>query len=434
MDIVYLIVLSVVLFLGAQFIEQKTNIAKPIIYLVVGILFGVGGLSLLNPSFYILTNPSIFPHGSTYSTMVLYLMFMGAGFSFQLKKKSKEKKKDESLKMGIVPVFIEALLMTGIFYGLTKIIALPVEVSLAETIIIVSLLAMASPATIIPITLGHIEQGRVGKDNFCEQLIVASLLNNNVVLPALLIVIILGFGPQLGFHSDPIMTLLIAVLVLVGFVCFGLLLGFVETKVFAKIPESFKTKYFDAYAMGYYLVFLILILILGNIPVVAGMINFAGAFFAMAVGAAINNFAPVNEKQKIRATLTNYFGMIGMPVIFMTVGAHIDLRIFTNPSVVLFLFIVLACSITIQMVVILLNSKGHTKNDIKYHMAAFLPKGVGLVNISLLIVSITNGGGSATQLSFTLAGMAILVTIPIGVTLMQLKGKEWLETSDKKSQ
>lgn len=434
MDMIYLVVISVILFWIAQFIEQKTNVAKPIVYLILGILFGVGGLALWNPSFYIFANPALFPSSSNYSTLVLYLMFMGAGFSLQVKKKGENKKKDDSLKMGVVPVIFEATFMAGIFYGMTKIIQLPVQVSFAEILIIVILLAMASPATIIPITLDHISQGRVGKDNFSENLIVASLLNNNVMMPAVIVVLILGFGGKLGFNTNPMVTLLIATIVLVVFILFGILLGYVETKVLSKLPESFKEKNIDLYSMLYFIVFLIIVLLMQTVPLLAAMINFTGAFCAMFIGASLNYFALPQEKGKIRASLTKYFGIVGMPIIFSTVGAHIDLRIFTNASVLLFLFVILACSIGLQMIGIWLVSKGHSKNDMKYNMVAFLPKGVGLVNMTLLFLSITNGGGSAAQLAFTLAGMAIIVTIPIGVTLMQVKGKEWLETSDEQSQ
>ncbi len=433
-DTIMLIVLSAILFIPAQYLSKRFKIAPPIFYLIIGVLFGVGGLSLFNNSFYILGNNNYFPNANTYNSFALYLMFMGAGFSISLKKnKEKKEKKGTVSKLSTIPVYFESfslfIILNIIFYLFPSI---SLGLTIYEIALICSLLSMASPANVVPLTSVHIQNGLIGRNNIANDMVLVSVLDNSTPLPYILPIIIIVLGSALNLNLNPILLVIIALVVLIIFLIVGTCIGFINGKLFLPLATKYKNdgKKLILIALCMYLFLLLCIILLSQINAIRSVMGLFGIFLAMLTGAGINTLASKSISQKIRLQLNKLFAIFGSPIVFITVGAQINLTIFKNIKLIFIVFTIMFLSILLKSLAtkyVLKKDGSYLNGDINYAISCFIPKGITLVNFSVILTPmLANTNSNLIPTMILIAGLTILVTIPLGVTLMSNKGKEWL--------
>lgn len=433
-DTIMLVIISAIMFIPAQFLSRKFKIAPPIFYLIIGVLFGVGGLAHLSNSFYILGNVNYFPHSSSYNTFALYLMFMGAGFSISLKKnKGKKKQKGSVSKLSTVPVYFEAItlfvFLNVLFYAVPSI---NMGLNIYEIALICAIISMASPANVIPITSSHIQEGRTGRNNIANDMILASVLDNSTPMPYLLPIMIVVLGSALNISLNPVLLVILALMAMGVFLIIGAVAGFVAGKLFLPLAEKYENnnKKLIFVALAMYVVLVICIATLSQINAVKSMMGLFGIFVAMISGAGINTLANQQTAQKIRLQLNKLFAIFGTPIVFISVGSQINLTVFKDFKLIMLILCIIAFSVILKSLAtkyVLKKDDGYLQGDINYAISCFIPKGITLVNFSVVLKPmLSNTNSNLIPTMILIASITILITIPLGVTLMSTKGKAWL--------
>lgn len=426
LSVIIILLISVATYYVGQFILKKTNISPPIIYLVIGIILGG---NILN--FFTLEKlPSI----SIYSNVALWLMFIGSGFNSDDKKGKKEgeKKSNGVLKLATIPVYFEILLITGVaYYAINNLSFLGYSLSFFEVLAITSLFAMASPANIIPITTEHITAGRLGRNNTAKNIILSSVMDNFTPMPIMLIALILALSPTLGFNVNPIIILLGTIVLIIISIAFSKLTGI----IYVKLLDPYGKKVADGkgsitvYTILFFGLFTIVLLGLMQVPGLSALLGMVAIVMAVTTGGTFKAKEKNGLAEKMRLKLVKGFSILGMPIIFISVGSNINLDVLSNISVLLFFVVFVVVSIILKSIgtKLAMTDSGYSSNDRKYAMVAFVPKGITLVNFSIIVATMLGGKESdLTDIMVTLAAISIIITIPLGVTLMSGKGKKWL--------
>lgn len=342
------------------------------------------------------------------------------------------------LKLSTIPIYLEIICLSLLMIGLSYVFSgFKFQISIIEIIMIVSIFAMSSPTNIIPISMEHIKQGRLGRNNFTNKMILSSVLDNNTPMPVMLITLSIVLGPALGLGDNVFVVLVTSIVLLVVSGGIGILIGFIISKILNSLGKRVgeNKKVLTIYSLLFFVIFSVIMLGLGSIPAVASVLGLFGIFLAMFVGIGINTFEQNGLAPKIRMELTKMFAMFGAPIVFISVGTKIDLMVFKEIGVIVTLLVILLLSVVIKSVgtTLALKGSGHSKGDVKYAIACFIPKGITLVNFTIILGGIVGGEVMPDYLNFMIifSAIAILITIPLGVTLMSFKGKEWLVTTEE---
>ncbi len=435
-DTILLLIVSIAIFVPAQMLAKKIKLAPPVFYLILGVLFGSGGLALASDSLYLLGNANFFPNLNSYNQFALYLMFMGAGFSITLKRnknksENKEEKKGNVTKLSTIPVYFETAALAISLIILSMIPATNIGLTPIEIAVICCSLGMASPANVIPMTMEHIQAGRLGRNGIANDMVLASVLDNSTPLPYFIPILVIALGSTMNIPLNPILLVAVAAVALVLFLVVGAGIGLLAGKIFLPLAEKYENdKKLIFVALAIYLVLAVGTIILLQINGVNAAMGLFGIFVAMLSGAGVNTLASPALSQKIRLELTKLFAMFGTPIVFTTVGSQINLTIFRDVRLIALLVLIVFLSVFYKAIAtkfVLKKEDGYLDGDIKYAISCFVPKGITLVNFSVILSPML--AGTDSQLIPTmilLASITILITIPTGVTLMSNKGKEWL--------
>ncbi len=442
LDILLLIGLSLILFKIAQFIQAKTKVLPLITYLILGVIFGSGGLALLNENFYFFDNVNYFPNISRYSTFMLYLMFIGAGFSLNIKKDKDAPKKEKNpiaTRLMTIPVYIESIVVGTLMYAFSKLGIFGFELTYWECLFLAVTLAMASPANVIPLTMKKMGEGKTGNKGIMNSVILASASDFITPLPIMLIALILLLRNAVGLELSIPLAIIGSLLVLITLTAFGVAFGFLLSKILSplgkKYAESGKpTTYFS---LAYYLIFVVVLLFAMEVPAIASALGLFGIFFALFFGAGINSFDSTGLKAKVRLDLTKFFALFGTPIVFTKVGAGISLLVLADIKNVILILIILAISCLVKVVVSyysIKNIEGLDKGDIRYAAVCAIPKGIAIINFSLVLQPmIASYDSYYLTFMMTLASISVLITLPIGITLINKIGDEELKGTVEKN-
>ncbi|MGL5380136.1 cation:proton antiporter domain-containing protein [Clostridium sp.] len=429
MDILALVVIAPILFIVGQFISKKTKIAPPIFYLAMGILFG-GSAGIVH----IFGNQDLLPNMANYNTIALWLMFFGAGFNIDLNKLKTSGK--DTITLSSLPVFIEGIIMTVIVTIGVKVLPLGFDLGFWQVMIIMMLFAMASPANIIPACVGYNMKGYAGKNRITDSLITASIFDNFIPFPLLVVALILTVAPAMGMELSPIMITGIVFAVVVGLVIVCVIsgvLGGIAAKALSPLsdkvhqnPDNKKLKI--AYTMIYFIIF-------------AFLLNLSGPLKSLAVLIIVAISVGINQKEKnklgsvIGLNSSIIFAMFGSPIIFTYVGSLINIRALLNPVMLIFGITVTFIAILIKGFVtkrIVLKDNRYTEGERIFAAASFVPKGIILVNFSLILMGPLNAVGLGYIIDFMIlmAAISIVASVPLGITLLDKAGDKWLFKED----
>lgn len=442
LSFVALLGLSVLLFFFGQFVFEKIKVPPVILYLILGILFGVGGLSHLNPAFYLFGDPNSFLGLgiSSYNAVAVLLLFLGAGYSIDLTPFTKEGKanapKDgstkEGLQLAIIPVYFEIIVMTFIGYFLyNNFPGTNISLSFAEAGTIAGVFALASPALIIPVCMKYMSIGETGYKNLTKNLIVASVADNFMPMPLILIFVIMVVGGSLGIAINPLVVIPITIVLIVVIIATSLFIGKLMSIAFEPVSKKVKDgkANITLYALLIFITMFVFITLLKMInPTVNGVVGIFGIVFAAFIGTGINFF----EKNKLGAELgmetSKLFAMFGMPIMFLSVGSSIEITQFAQLPLVMLFIVIIILSITAKSIgELFVLREGHTAGDKKFAISTVVAKGITLVNFSIVLMPIIGPDAPLIKIMVSFAAVALTVTLPISILLMNNKGDAWLD-------
>lgn len=429
MDILILIIISVILFSIAQFIEKKLKIASPITYLLVGILFGES-IGIIH----IFGNIELLPNMLNYNTIALWIMFFGAGFNIDVSRLKAGGK--DTIMLASIPAIFEGIIMTGIVYLFLQVVPLGVDLNIYELLLIMALFAMASPANVVPSCINYNMKGYAGENRITDSMITASVFDNFTPMPVTLVAIVLVLGPSLGMELTPLIVIGAIVGAIVGMILICGISAYIGT-IMAKILAPFSDKVANnpenkqlkiIYTFTY---FIILVIALHIIPAIKSL----AVLIVIALSMGVNMKEKNQLGKSMGMTLSITFAIFGMPIVFAYVGSLINVDALLNPTMLIFGIIITYIAAMVKGLItakIVLKDEKYTNGERTFAAIGFLPKGIVLVNFSLILMDMLNSSGLGYLIDFMilLAAISIVASVPLGVTLLGKAGDKWLFKDD----
>lgn len=430
MDILILMVISVAVFFLVQKLSKATRVAAPIWYLalgiVAGVLLNVCGLGNVN---------TLFPNIGTYNSVAMLLMFFSAGFSVNINQIKKSGKL--TAKLFSIPAYVETVLMSVIMFLLLKFGGsyIGMELSYVECLAIAAILAVASPANIVPLCVNMMQTGYTDKNNIPGTMLAVSVVDGFITTPVVMVAVFISIAANTGAALSPLMVVGLAVGILIGIivVCIagiglGRIVSLAVNPVLNKIAANPTDKQLPFIGiLVAYILSAAIVLGLGKIPTLGMVMGMMGILVICVMGATIKHCDKTGASMAVSQKGNMLFGILGMPIVFMYVGARMDINVLFNPVMLL---IGVACAVlafVIKGIVTkaLLKGDQFTDGERKFAAACFIPKGVTLINFSVIFVSVL-GEGNMTQFMTMLAAIVILVTMTYGMTVLNRAKGRWI--------
>ncbi|WP_305768353.1 cation:proton antiporter [Candidatus Epulonipiscium viviparus] len=439
MDFIYLLILSIAVYYAAQYVLKFVKIARPVLYLIVGIamcvVFNFAGTSM----------EEIFPNANSYSAYALLLLFLASGFNMNRKKTKKDEANSAMAALGFIPAYFEAILMAFILMVVSKLAAevLGFEITFFESLLVSSILAMSSPAIIVPTSLNLVSKGYIDKNNIPSQMIGASLMDNFTPFPLIIIALIAAVANKVdieqmvGMEMNWLIYAAIVGIFIVAcilMILFGVVIGRVLVKIFSplfvKVVSTGSEKIFAIVATTLSLVGVAIIVALYQIPVAGDVFVSFGILIITAVGATIVKEDKTGGTEKLGVFSNWLFAVIGMPVVFINVGANLDFGVIASPSLIIVLLIVIVASVGLKSVATMFVLRGdkYTVGEKKYAIMCFVPKGVTLINFGVAFSGILILADMVYLIDFMmmLAAIITLVTMTAGGTILDKADDRWI--------
>lgn len=435
METLLLAAIALLLFLIMSRLSKLTHIEIPVLYLLSGILLGI----LLN-SFGIESLRSIFPGINTYNNLALLFMFFVAGFTINLP--FLKKTGSITAKLFSLPAYAETLVVALFITLLFHFVSLPEgPLHFLEALVVAGIFSVSSPANVIPVCTDFIQSGYRGKNNLPVTMISVSIIDSFITVPiifvALFVLLAEGQGTSVGLWT----LLGIILIILLGIVIaltLGLLLGrlelFLVHILFLKLNKKKQCFLYDylliLLAFG---VALLLTLLLDNLDILKKAMTVFGILVMCGMGIAINNRDTTGANVIIRTHGNKLFLMFGMPSIFLYVGSLIDLSILFRPTLLLSLLAVTLIAITTKGLTAkwILKEPVYTKGEQAFAALCFVPKGVALINFSIIFSALFGVHSALISFMMMLAGVSMLLTMTLGLSaLKKSKGHFIRKTSD----
>lgn len=419
-------VISVAVFFVVQKLSTVTKVATPIWYLALGIVAGivmnVGNLG---------TVEKIFPDIGTYNSVAMLLMFFAAGFSININQIKKSGKL--TAKLFSIPAYVETVLMSVIIFILLKFGGsyIGIHLSFLECLIIAAIMAVASPANIVPLCVNMIQTGYTGKNNLPGTMLAVSVVDGFITTPVVLVAVFISIAADSGAALSPLMIVGLAIGILLGIVvacAVGVVLGrivlLVIKPILGKISDNPEDKNLPFIGLlAAYILSAAIILGLGKIPALSMVMGMMGILVICVMGATIKHCDKTGASMSVSQKGNMLFGILGRPIVFMYVGARMDIHVLFNPVILLIgtVCAILAFLIKSYATKAVLKGDQFTDGERKFAAACFIPKGVTLINFSIIFVSVLHDG-DLTQFMTMLAVIVVLITM----TLLNRAKDRWI--------
>ena len=419
MDFIFIPFLGFGLFCLAKKLAQVTKMEPIVIYILVGILLGL----LLNISG--LGNiTKLFPHISMYNSIALLFMFFVSGFNINIARLKKSGK--ITAKLLCIPAYVETFFISIAIYFILKLIPIAgISLSYVESLIIAAIFSVSSPANTLPVCADLIRTGYTDKNNMPSTMIVVSIIDGFITVPIVFVSIFIILTQNRGmpittsniFNIIGLILLGIVVSILVG-VIFGRLELLIAKSIFKKLSghnQSMAANYFVIVIA--FVLALIFALILHSVDVLSKVITIFGILIMCGIGLSINNYDKTGTNVIIRRYGNKIFSCLGTPIIFMYVGAIIDIYTLLNPFllIVLFAITILAFTIKGKTAKVILRGNEFTDGERKFVSDCFIPKGVTLINFSIIFGTLLVDNPELLEFMRMLAAVSIIFTMGLGM-------------------
>lgn len=375
--------------LGAIF--QKVKLPSLLGMLLTGILLGPYVLNVLDPT--------ILNISTDLRQIALIIILTRAGLNLDIHDLKRVGR--PAIMMCFVPACFEIV-------GMLIFAPMLLGISLLDAAIMGTVIAAVSPAIIVPKMLKLMESG-YGKNKSIPQMIMAGASVDDVFV----IVLFTAFtGLAKGGTITPIQFLTIPTSIIFGLaggIVMGLLLAIFFTKV--HIRDSGKVV----------IILSISFLLVTFEHSLTGVIGFSGLLAVMAMGATLQQ-----KKYEVSKRLSGKFSKLWVcaeVLLFVLVGATVNISYALNAglSVIALIFCVLAFRI-VGVFVCLIKTPLNKKERV-FSAIAYIPKATVQAAIGGLPLAMGLAGG---DIVLTVAVLSILITAPLGATLVDATYKKLL--------
>ncbi|NLC55157.1 MAG: sodium:proton antiporter [Erysipelothrix sp.] len=367
------IVLALIIPLG--YLAKISKVPVLIYYLFAGIILGPFALGYIK-----------FENGPLIrqAALVVIMLRSGLGLSLQsLKKVSRP-----AILLSFVPGLIEAAavaIAAYFIFGFT----------LLQGIILGFMLAAVSPAVVVPAMLKLIDQ-KLGKD--IPSMILASSAIDDVVALSFF-----TFFTSLYFNNE--VSLLASILL-------------IPLKMFLSFVLGYTFSYFIKRFNNFKLI-LITILALGSVYF-EKYLPISALILIMAMGIGLNKYS--KQSADILSDIMKPVWNIMQVFLFISVGS--ELNILALKDILSLGLLLIVVGLIFRSIGVLLSVKSLTKKEQLFSMFAFMPKAT--VQAALASVPLAMGIKDG-DLMLLIAVLAIIVTTPIGATLISIMAPKLLK-------
>ena len=380
------------LLLGSIF--QKLRLPRLLGMLITGILLGPYVLNLLAPD--------VLNISADLREIALIIILTRAGLSLDIKDLKKVGR--PALLMCFIPATFEiaaTTILAPLFFPISHI----------EAAILGTVLGAVSPAVVVPKMLQLMEDG-YGKANSIPQVIMAGASVDDIYV----IVLFTSFmGMYEGGSFDFISLVKIPLAVVTGLLT-GVLLGIALAKLFKKIHMRDTIKILILLSTAFLLVFFE--------TISKAYVPISGLLAVMALGGTI-----LKQNNILAKRLSHKFSKIWVAaelILFVLVGATVDIRYATAAGLAAVALIAMALLIRICGVFVCLAKTPLNIRERLFCAVAYLPKATVQAAIGGIPLA---SGIAAGNTILTVAVLSILITAPLGAYGIDMTHKKLLSRS-----
>lgn len=389
--------LAIIILLGLLFnrLFEKFNLPGLLGMLILGILIGPYGLNFINSE--------ILNISSELRKIALVVILLRAGFG--IKKENLNKVGIPALKMSFIPGLLEGFTILVISKYLFNL-------SFIEGGILGFIIAAVSPAVIVPSMLNLI-QNRKGENKAIPTMILAGASIDDVFAITL-------FSTFLGLYGGkniniPKKILEIPLSIILG-ILLGLIIGYILVYLFKKrhIRDTKKT-----------------LIILGVSIVLTGLEDFLKAKeilpIASLLGVMTIGFIILEKYPNVANRLSSKFNKIWVfaeIILFVLVGSQVNIYVAMDSGLLGILIIVIGLTARSIGVIISLIGTNLSLKERLFCVISYTPKATVQAAVGAVPIAY---GVSSGELILAIAVLSIIITAPLGATLIKISGDKWLD-------
>lgn len=395
MDIIILIILSVVAILACGALSKATKVPAVIFLMLIGVIMGS----------YVLDIASKLPHMASYSTLAIVILFLVSGFGLNVEAIKASGAKTFGLSS--LPAIGEGLIvgiLTWIILSIIPVFDEP-SINFAAVVAIMLVFAMSSPAIIIPFNMQG--KGRGIKASVFDELTVASVLDNFIPIPIVLVFLNVAYAIEGGSGINVVAILLQTVLIIVA-----IIVTFIVSYLLGKLVALCNKVVKNPMVMAIITVVFTIVLFFVTGPIGASL----GIIIGFGIGMGYNVATPAEIKFPVLGQAQKLYGLGMMPIVFIYVGTQIQVDQLLRPATVVAFAITTVLGIFFKGFIgkKFLVKNGSSKAEGDYAAYGFAAKGIILINISLVIgTGLTNNGlDYILQMMYMLAAISIIISVP----------------------
>lgn len=377
---------------------QRLKLPRIIGMLITGIILGPYVLDLLDPS--------ILSISADLRQMALIIILLKAGLSLNLSDLKKVGR--PAIMMACVPAGCEILgffLFAPYILGITRI----------EAAVMGAVLAAVSPAVVVP-RMVQLMDAKYGTEKSIPQLIMAGASCDDIFVIVLFSTFV---SMAQGGHVNILDFVDIPISIILGIIV-GAIAGFMLSLFF---ETAYAHKRNIRNSMKVIIVLGVSFLLMAIEKWLEGIVSVSGLLAVVSMACVIK-FKSVTFVSK---RLSEKFGKLWIAaevILFVLVGAAVDIRYTMNAGIAAVLMIFIALVFRSVGVVICLLRTSLTWKERTFCMIAYLPKATVQAAIGSVPLAM---GLPCGQIVLSVAVLAILITAPLGALGMDLTYKRFLQ-------
>lgn len=332
--------------------------------------------------------------------MALIVILLRAGLALKL---------EDFKKMGRPALFLAFVPATFELLGVMLLAPLFFDISLLEAALLGSILAAVSPAVVVPRMI-HLMESGYGKKKHIPQLILSGASLDDVY-----VIILFTSFLQSILHDDFSLSILIQVpsSIILG-IGLGLLVGWLSVYFFKKVHVRDTVKVLILFSLSF------LFLVLED--AIKPTVFMSGLLAVMTCGGMIHHTYPVLAKRLV--SKFEKIWVIAEIILFVMVGAAVNLSVIPSIGYQAVLLIIGALIFRIIGVYVALIKTSLVLKEKLFVSLSYIPKAT--VQAAVGAIPLTMGLSSG-YLMLAIAVLAILVTAPLGATLIDWTSTHLLE-------
>lgn len=383
-------------------VYQRLKLPRIIGMLITGIILGPYVLDLLDPS--------ILSISADLRQMALTIILLKAGLSLNLSDLKKVGR--SAVMMSCIPASCEILgvfLFAPYIFGITRI----------EAAVMGAVLGAVSPAVVVP-RMVQLMDSKYGTDKSIPQLIMAAASCDDIFVIVLFSTFVSmaqgGNANMMDFVNIPISIILGIVL--------GAMAGYLLSLFF---ETAYAHKHYVRNSMKVIIVLGVSFLLMAIETWLEGILSVSGLLAVVSMACVIK----MKSAALVSKRLSEKFGKLWLAaevILFVLVGAAVDIRYTLNAGIAAVLMILIALAFRSAGVFSCLLGTSMTWKERIFCMIAYLPKATVQAAIGSVPLAM---GLPCGQIVLSVAVLAILITAPLGALGIDLTYRQLLQKERK---